>query len=97
MLNIHSKGKPLAEDVTLDLIAEERLDFPAPTCKNLMNEAAILAAKEKKEKKVSQFDLIRSIEKSFARAGKKKPLIDGGRKRKSLLITKPTTPWFLLF
>ncbi|KKS30893.1 MAG: ATP-dependent zinc metalloprotease FtsH [Candidatus Amesbacteria bacterium GW2011_GWA2_42_12] len=62
ILNIHAKNKPLAEDVVLDLIAERTPGFSGADLQNLMNEAAILTAREDR-KKVSQFDLIRSIEK----------------------------------
>ena len=53
ILNIHSKGKPLAEDVTLDLIAERTPGFSGADLQNLMNEAAILAAREERKKSVS--------------------------------------------
>ena len=49
-----------------------------------MNEAAILVTQEER-KKVSQFDLIRSIEKSLLGPERKKPLIDGGRKENRFL------------
>lgn len=75
ILNIHAKGKPLAEDVVLDLIAERTPGFSGADLQNLMNEAAILAAREER-KKVSQFDLIRSIEKVLL-----------GPERKSHLLT----------
>lgn len=75
ILNIHAKNKPLAEDVVLDLIAERTPGFSGADLQNLMNEAAILAAREER-KKVSQFDLIRSIEKVML-----------GPERKSHLLT----------
>ena len=50
ILNIHAKGKPLAEDVTLDLIAERTPGFSGADLQNLMNEAAILAAREERKK-----------------------------------------------
>ena len=75
ILNIHAKGKPLAEDVVLNLIAERTPGFSGADLQNLMNEAAILAAREER-KKVSQFDMIRSIEKVLL-----------GPERKSHLLT----------
>jgi len=75
ILNIHAKGKPLAEDINLNLIAERTPGFSGADLQNLMNEAAILAAREER-KKVSQFDLIRSIEKVLL-----------GPERKSHLLT----------
>ena len=53
ILNIHSKGKPLAEDVVLDLIAERTPGFSGADLQNLMNEAAILAAREERKKSAS--------------------------------------------
>lgn len=62
ILLVHSKSKPFAEDVNLPLIAERTPGFSGADLYSLMNEGAILAARENR-KKVSQFDLIRSIEK----------------------------------
>lgn len=62
ILKIHAAKKPLAEDVNLKLIAERTPGFSGADLYSLMNEGAILAARENR-KKVAQFDLIRSIEK----------------------------------
>lgn len=62
ILKIHARGKPLAEDVNIDLIAHRTPGFSGADLYSLMNEAAILAARENR-KTVAQFDLIRSIEK----------------------------------
>ena len=62
ILNVHSKKKPLAEDVNLKVIAERTPGFSGADLYSLMNEAAILAAREDR-KKLAQFDLVRSIEK----------------------------------
>lgn len=62
ILTIHARQKPFAEDVNLPLIAERTPGFSGADLYSLMNEAAILAARENRTK-VSQFDLIRSIEK----------------------------------
>lgn len=62
ILGIHAKGKPLAEDVDLKVVAQRTPGFSGADLYSLMNEAAILAAREDR-KKVGQFDLIRSIEK----------------------------------
>src|SRR3989338_799880 len=62
ILLIHAREKPFAEDVNLVLIAERTPGFSGADLYSLMNEAAILAARENRTK-VSQFDLIRSIEK----------------------------------
>lgn len=62
ILTSHIKTKPLAEDVNLKVIAERTPGFSGADLYSLMNEAAILAAREER-KKVAQYDLIRSIEK----------------------------------
>ncbi len=62
ILTIHSKEKPFAEDVNLKVIAERTPGFSGADLYSLMNEGAILAARENRSK-ISQYDLIRSIEK----------------------------------
>lgn len=62
ILKIHSRQKPFAEDVKLEVIAERTPGFSGADLYSLMNEGAILAARENRTK-VAQFDLIRSIEK----------------------------------
>ncbi len=62
ILTVHARKKPLSEDVNLEIIAQRTPGFSGADLYSLMNEAAILAAREER-KKVSQFDIIRSIEK----------------------------------
>ncbi len=62
ILNVHAKTKPLGPDVKLSVIAERTPGFSGADLANLMNEAAILAARENRTE-LAQFDLIRSIEK----------------------------------
>lgn len=76
ILEIHAVLKPLAEDINLKLIAERTPGFSGADLYSLMNEGAILAARENR-KKVFQFDLIRAIEKVML-----------GPERKSHLLTK---------
>jgi len=76
ILGIHSRKKPFAEDVDLKVIAERTPGFSGADLYSLMNEGAILAAREDR-KKVAQFDLIRSIEKVMM-----------GPERKSHLLSK---------
>ncbi len=76
ILKIHALKKPLAEDINLKLIAERTPGFSGADLYSVMNEAAILAARENR-KKVFQFDLIRAIEKVML-----------GPERKSHLLSK---------
>jgi cell division protease FtsH len=62
ILEVHARSKPLAEDVNLEVIAERTPGFSGADLFSLMNEGAILAAREGRTS-VAQYDLIRSIEK----------------------------------
>jgi len=62
ILKIHSKTKPLDDSVNLRRIAERTPGFSGADLANLVNESAILAARENR-KQVMQLDLINSIEK----------------------------------
>jgi cell division protease FtsH len=62
ILKVHARNKPLAEDVNFTVLAERTPGFSGADLYSMMNEAAILAAREERTK-VAQFDLIRSIEK----------------------------------
>jgi cell division protease FtsH len=62
ILKVHIKDKPLAEDINFVIIAERTPGFSGADLYSLMNEGAILAAREGR-KKVAQFDLVRAIEK----------------------------------
>ncbi len=62
ILKIHSRGKPLASDVNLRKVAERTPGFSGADLANLMNEAAILAAR-RNLKQVNQKEILESIEK----------------------------------
>lgn len=62
ILQIHAKNKPLAEDVSVRRLAERTPGFSGADLSNLMNEAAILAARQDKHI-INMKDLIDSIEK----------------------------------
>jgi len=76
ILQVHVKNKPLAEDVNLEVVAERTPGFSGADLYSLMNEGAILAARENRTK-IGQYDLIRSIEKVMI-----------GPERKSHLMNK---------
>ena len=48
VLKVHAKNKPLAEDVDLSTVARATSGFTGADLENLMNEAALLSAREKK-------------------------------------------------
>jgi len=62
ILKIHARNKKLDKDVNLNRLAERTAGFSGADLANLINEAAILAAR-KNQKTVSQMDLFNSIEK----------------------------------
>lgn len=76
IMKVQSRKKPFAEDVNLAVIAERTPGFSGADLYSLMNEGAILAARENRTK-ISQFDLIRSIEKVIL-----------GPERKSHILSK---------
>jgi len=49
ILKVHAKGKPLAEDVKLDELAKSTPGFTGADLENLLNEAALLAARANKK------------------------------------------------
>ena len=64
ILKVHSKNKPLAEDVDLKQVAQTTAGFTGADLENLMNEAAINAAKEGKTFLVQE-----DINKAFVKVG----------------------------
>ncbi|MHB1316636.1 MAG: ATP-dependent zinc metalloprotease FtsH [Minisyncoccota bacterium] len=76
ILKVHSTKKPFGEDVRLEVIAERTPGFSGADLYSLMNEGAILAARENRTK-IAQYDLIRSIEKVML-----------GPERKSHILSK---------
>ena len=64
ILKVHAKGKPLGDDVDLSQIAQTTAGFTGAELENLLNEAAILAAKEDR-----QFLCQKDIQKAFIKVG----------------------------
>jgi cell division protease FtsH len=50
ILDVHARGKPLAEDVNLDTLARRTPGFSGADLANMVNEAALLAARRNKRK-----------------------------------------------
>jgi len=48
ILGVHSRGKPISEDVDMSIIAKRTTGFSGASLANLMNEAAIVAARNEK-------------------------------------------------
>ena len=62
IFKVHSKNKQLAPSINFDLVAELTGGFSGAQIKNLLNEAAIFAAR-RNETVIQEFDLINSVDK----------------------------------
>ena len=80
ILNVHSSEKPLAEDVDLDRVAQTTAGFTGADLENLMNEAAIVAAREGR-RFIVQADIDRAFIKVGIGAEKKSKLISDKEKK----------------
>ena len=80
ILLVHAKGKPLGDDVDLKEVARTTAGFTGADLENLMNEAAILAAKEKRIY-VKQSDINRAFIKVGIGAEKKSRVISEKEKQ----------------
>ena len=80
ILKIHAKGKPMAKDVNLRRIAERTPGFAGADLQNLVNESAILAARQNR-KEVLQSDLTLSIEKVLLGPERKSHILTPEEKR----------------
>lgn len=65
ILNLHSRNKPLAEDVSLEELSRETCAFSGASLEALLNEAAILAVQRKSEQ-IEQTDIDRAFYRSVA-------------------------------
>jgi len=75
VLDVHSKGKPFEPEVKLEIIAKQTPGFSGADLANLVNEAAILAARRNK-KRISMSEMNEAVDRVIA-----------GPERKSRVIT----------
>lgn len=80
ILQIHAQGKPFADNVRLREMAERTPGFSGADLANLMNEAAILAARRNKTK-ISQSELLESIDKVLLGPERKSHVLSKKEKR----------------
>ena len=80
ILKVHSRNKPLASDVNFKTIARMTVGFTGADLANLLNEAAILAAR-KNERSITNFDLYEGINKVIIGPQKKSRLVTETDKR----------------
>ena len=76
VLGVHTKGKPLSDDVDLSVVAKLTPGFSGADLANAVNEAAILAARRSK-KQIGQLELTDAVERVAL----------GGPERKSRVMT----------
>ena len=74
ILKVHSKDKPLSEDVDLHRVAQTTAGFTGADLENLMNEAAIVSARENR-RFIKQSDIDRAFVKVGIGAEKKSKVI----------------------
>ncbi|HXF82603.1 MAG TPA: ATP-dependent zinc metalloprotease FtsH [bacterium] len=65
ILEVHARGKPLAEDVNIEVLAKHTPGFSGADLANLVNEAALLAARRNK-KKITMAEMDEAIERVIA-------------------------------
>ena len=80
ILDVHAKNKPLGDDVDLQEVAKTTAGFTGADLENLMNEAAIIAAKEDRVY-ITQSDIRRSFVKVGIGAEKKSKVVSEKEKR----------------
>merc|ERR1711937_853180 len=90
ILKVHCRDKPLAPDVDLEAIASRAIGFSGASLQNLMNEAAIVAAR--REKEVITFD---EIEFAIDRlqVGMQKPTTQGFQNKEAARKRQELVAW----
>lgn len=74
IFKVHSRNKPLGEDIDLSVLAKSTPGFTPADIENVMNEAAILTAR-KREKKITMENIEESITKVIVGVAKKSRVI----------------------
>ena len=80
ILKVHAKNKPLGDDVNLQQLAQTTAGFTGADLENLLNEAAIIAAKENRSF-IANKDVKRAFVKVGIGAEKKSRIISGKEKK----------------
>ena len=80
ILKVHVRGKPIAKDVDLDVLARRSPGFTGADLSNLVNEAALLAARRNK-KRIEMPELEEAIERVVAGPERKSRVISDNEKK----------------
>lgn len=74
ILKVHARNKPLADSVKLNVIAQRTTGFSGADLENLLNEAALLAARENK-KKITMEEVDEAVDRVIAGPAKKSRVV----------------------
>ena len=80
ILKVHTKGKPIAKDADLDILARRTPGFTGADLANLVNEAALLAARRNKHE-INMTELEESIERVMAGPERKSKVMSENEKK----------------
>ncbi len=80
ILKVHTRGKPLADDVDLEIMAKQTPGFTGADLENLVNEAAILAARAN-ESAIGMEEMQEAVERVIAGPERRSRLISDSEKR----------------
>lgn len=80
ILKVHSRGKPLAKEVDLQVLAKATPGFTPADLENVINEAALLAARHKK-RRIGMHELEEAVQRVVAGPRKKSRIISEKEKR----------------
>ena len=80
ILKVHSRGKPLSPEVDLGVIARQSPGMVGADLENLLNEAAILAARRNR-RSITMDDIVESIERVMAGPARKSRIISAEERR----------------
>ena len=80
ILNVHAKDKPIADDVDLKLIAKQTPGFSGADLENLLNEAALIAAR-RRSKIIEAVDMDEAHDRVIAGPAKKDRVISDKQRR----------------
>lgn len=80
ILKVHTRGKPLAKDISLEVLARRTPGFTGADLSNLVNEAALLAARRNK-KRIEMGELEEAVERVVAGPERKSKVISDKEKK----------------
>lgn len=80
VLRVHARNKPLSDEVDLDIIARRTPGFTGADLENLLNEAALLAARKNK-KQIGMQEIDEAIDRVIAGPAKKSRVISEDEKK----------------